>query len=227
VAAALALGCAGRLDSRSAPAGQEGPACAAADLGALRSATEKLKDPPCGSGSACGEDCHLGDGVACYVRGIELEQEAHRPEAAAMYLSACRAGVSIGCTNYAAGLWAREQHDPCAKRLFEKACAVDDAWACGMLGRIIVDDAQSSPSGAARDGQLRQGREVLERSCQKVGRFSCRVLALEIESGKLGKADPSAVQALLARACATGDEESCGAPPSAKSTFHPLPAADR
>ena len=140
-----------------------------------------------------------------------------------MYLSACRAGLSIGCTNYAAFLWARERHDACAKRLFDKACAVDDAWACGMLGRMIVDDAQSSPSVAARTEQLRQGREILERSCQKLGRFSCRVLALEIETGKFGKADPSAVQALLARACASGDDESCGSPPSAASTFHARP----
>jgi TPR repeat protein len=226
LAGALAFGCAGtqgRLDARSAPAGQETPACVAGDLGPLRSAREQLKQPPCGSGPACGEACHLGDGVACFVRAIELEQEAHRPEAAAMYLSACRAGVSIGCTNYGAFLWARERNDACAKRLFEKACAVDDAWACGMFGRVIVDAAASSPSEAARAEPLRQGREILERSCQKLGRFSCRVLALEIESGKFGKADPSAVQALLARACATGDDESCGSPPSAASTFHAPP----
>jgi TPR repeat protein len=182
-----------------------------------------MKEPPCGSGSACGEACLTGDGIACYVRGIELEQGAHRTEAAAMYLRACRAGVSIGCTNYAAGLWVRQRNDACAKRLFEQACAVDDAWACGMLGRIIVDDAASSPPAAARAEQLRQGREILERSCRKLGGFSCRVLALEIERGHFGNADPSAVKVLLARACASGDSESCGSPPNAEATFHDPP----
>ena len=147
------------------------------------------------------------------------DQNGPPDAAAAMYLRACQFGLAIGCTNYAAGLWANDDSkSSCAKQLFEKSCAADEAFGCGMLGRMIVDAA--APTDQAK---LRQGREILDRSCKKLGRFPCRVLALEIEDARFGPPDAASVAALLARACATGDPSACGSPASAGSTFHGQP----
>jgi len=215
--AILGVGCAATAGPRTPPAHGNGEACAADGLGPLLHDRGKMGAPECASGPACGAACLRGDGVACYVRGVELQQQNGPPDVAAdMYLRACQSGIPIGCTNYAAGLWAHDDsRSPCAKRLFEKACAADEAFGCGMLGRMIVDAA--TPADAE---QLRQGREILDRSCQKLGRFPCRALALEIEHGRFGPPDAAAVTALLARACATGDPDACGAPPNADSTFN-------
>ena len=67
---------------------------------------------------------------------------------------------------------------------------------CGMLGRMIVDAA--TPVDAE---QLRRGHEILDRSCKRLGRFPCRVLALEIEDSRFGPPDAATVSVLLARAC--------------------------
>jgi hypothetical protein len=197
------------------------------DLGPIGH-SESFDDPECGSGPACGDACARGDAVACYVRGNELVSEAARPDVAdALFLRACRAGLAIGCTNYAAGLWSHAGHadNPCALRLFEKTCAADEPWGCGMLGRLIVDAAappgtDSSHPTPAQSAELKRGREILERSCEKLGHFPCRCLALEIEYGRFGASDPEAVRKLLERACATGDGDACGRPAHANDTFH-------
>ena len=227
------VGCASapaRSDTATAvPSG----ACAADGLGPLERAGD-LGNPACGSGPACGDACAGGDAIACYVRANELQQETGQSTAPnAMYLSACRAGLAIGCTNYAASLWAGRDAAAavCAKRLFERTCAADEEWGCGMLGRMIIDAAspEADAAGAppkrtpAQLEQLRRGREVLERSCEKLGRFPCRALALELESGSLGPPDAATTRKLLERACATGDGDACGRPSTAGSTFHKLP----
>jgi hypothetical protein len=225
------LGCAARVqpatrtEAVAAPSGR----CIADDLGPLQPDPSR-KNPSCRSGPACGDACARGDAVACYVRGVELEEEnplSGEPEA--LYLSACRAGVAIGCTNYAARMWTRGDaaDGTCARRIFEKTCAADDPFGCGMFGRLLVEEvlvpgAPEERTPAERE-QLRRSRESLERSCQKLGHFSCRVLALEIERGVFGAPDEAAVQRLLTRACLTGDADACGPPPNADSTFHPTP----
>jgi hypothetical protein len=207
------LGCASsRPDPQPAVAPAPAPGCAADGLGPLKPAADHLDKPACGEGAACGDACLRNDGLACFARGVELQGEGAPSDVAdAMYLRACRLGLPIGCTNYAAGLWFRQDAAaPCAERLFQLSCAAGEAWGCGMLGRMIVEAGKEIP----------RGREILERSCQKLGRFPCRVLALQIERGTVGPSDAATVQKLLARACETGDPDACGPPPNAESTFH-------
>jgi hypothetical protein len=226
VLAAL-LGCAS-TPGRPPAAAARG-ACLADDLGPIGHADD-FDDAACGSGAACGDACARGDAIACYVRANEIQSETSRPDDAdPLYERACRAGLAIGCTNYAASLWSHGGHveNACALRLFEKTCAADEAWGCGMLGRLIVDAAappgDGSGSGKPTPGEsaeLARGRGVLESACTKLGRFPCRALALEIEHGAFGPSDPEAVRKLLERACATGDTPACGRPAHAGDTFH-------
>jgi hypothetical protein len=235
LALVVALGCAARVPpaTRTEAAAAPSRRCVADDLGPLEPNASR-KNSPCRSGPACGDACARGDAIACYVRGVELEEENPRSgEPDGLYLSACRAGVAIACTNYAARMWIRGDAADgiCARRVFEKTCAVDDPFGCGMFGRLLVDEvlvpgatppAPEERTPAERE-QLRRSRESLERSCQRLGHFSCRVLALEIERGVFSAPDEATVQRLLARACETGDENACGPPPNADSTFHPKP----
>jgi len=219
---AAALGCAGAQaphDVRTPAAAPAGGRCVADHLGPLGPGA-KVGTSSCGSGPPCGEACLAGDAVACYRRGVEIQEQNGPPDAAeAMYLHACQGGLAIGCTNYAAGVGVHSDTDSaCAKRLFEKACAVDEAFACGMFGRVLIEEATP-----AHTEQIERGRAILDQSCKKLGQFPCRVLALETELGHFGPPDVATVQELFARACATGDSDACGPPPSAKSTFHTTP----
>ncbi|HMF41468.1 MAG TPA: hypothetical protein VKQ32_12270 [Polyangia bacterium] len=167
-------------------------------------------------GPSCARACEGGDAVACYLRGGALE-DAHAPgeQSTELYRRSCAFGLAIGCTNYGADLWGAD--DPvgwkCARRVLEKACAADEPWGCGMYGRMVID---ADGAGAIERGR---GRAILERACNEVGSFSCRALALELESGRLGPYKRPRIRKLLARACETGDEKSCGAPKSAAATF--------
>jgi TPR repeat protein len=156
--------------------------------------------------------CTVGDGSSC----LALAYAAARRDARRLYGQACVLGAAIGCTNYAATIWAGQASDAqlaCARRTFEKACSVNEPFGCGMVGRLMLESTDS-PSYA-------EGRRYLEKSCDRVGGFSCRVLAKHLESGKLGPYRPEAMPALLTRACATGDRDACGEHATAAETFPP------
>ena len=140
---------------------------------------------------------------------------ANKAEATRFYKRACQLGEANACTNYAATIWANDHTDEqltCARRMFEKACSAGEPFACGMVGRLMIED--TTPP------QFAEARKYLEGACDKVSGFPCRVLAKHLESGKLGQYEPGQIQSLLARACAAGDPDACGEPATASETFH-------
>jgi TPR repeat protein len=191
------------------------PKCLARGLGALRAGA--LPSPKCGDdGPSCGQACWAGDAVACFVHAMDLQDDpATHDKAAPVFEKACALGLAIGCTNHAADLWRSDKPADlrCAQKLFEKSCDAGETWGCGMLGRMLIDGDDAGPD------EVERGRTVLEDACDELGGFSCRALALEMEEGKLGPFKKAKVRKLLARACATHDDDSCGKPRSASATF--------
>jgi TPR repeat protein len=206
-----ALGC-----SQARPETQTGrseEACIADSMGALHLLSTL---PLCASDDwRCRVKCKVGDAASCLAMGYSAEKRSPAtPEARRLYHRACLLGAANACTNYAAGTWAGEASDDqlaCARRVFEKACAVKEPFACGMVGRIMLES--TTPPAYA------EGRRYLERACDQVGGFSCRVLATHLESGKLGDYRPEVVRSLLSRACAGGDPDACGEHATAAETF--------
>lgn len=193
--------------------------CIADTLGDLESELNRPEAcPEEGDPKPCARACDGGDATACYLRGIALEDDKHAPagQSTEMYRRSCAFGLAIGCTNYGADLLNGD--DPvdwnCTRRIFEKACDAGDPWGCGMFGRMVIDADDAGPS------ERKRGRAILERACDEVGGFSCRVLALELEKGRIGPTKRGRIRTLLARACETGDEDGCGSPKSAAATFH-------
>ena len=154
----------------------------------------------------CRDACFAGDAPSCVERGYRVQQVKGRDEEATLlFLRGCEYGHASGCTNYAAALWASSEVDQvreCARRIFDATCKARDPFGCGMLGRMMLEAAEEP-------GEIALGRRVLEDGCKDLGGFACRALALHLESGKLGPADPKRVKELLARACDTGDEDAC------------------
>jgi hypothetical protein len=135
-------------------------------------------------------------------------------EAPQLYHRACLLGAAIACTNYAAGIWAADHTDDqleCVRRTFERACAAKEPFACGMVGRVMLESTNPP--------LLAEGRTYLEAACDELSGFPCRVLAKHLESGKLGDYEPALIGTLLARACAGGDPDACGEPATASGTF--------
>ena len=99
-----------------------------------------------------------------------------------------------------------------ARRIFEKSCAAKEPFACGMVGRLMLESTKPPPTA--------EGRKYLEKACADVGGFPCRVLAKHLESGRLGAYDPATIRTLLAQACVGGDPDACGEPATAAETFH-------
>ena len=80
-----------------------------------------------------------------------------------------------------------------------------------MVGRMMIDS--TTPPAYA------EARKFLEHACYDVGGFPCRVLAMHLETGKLGEYKPGTIQALLKNACADRDPDACGEHPTAAETF--------
>lgn len=164
----------------------------------------------------CSAKCRVGDAGSCLAMAYAMEKRLQdEGESARFYDRACLLGAANACTNYAAGIWAGPHSEgqlACARRTFEKACAAKERFACGMVGRVMLESTDS-PAYA-------EGRRYLEAACKEVGGFACRVLAKHLESGKLGDYRPELVRTLLARACAGGDPDACGEPKTASETFH-------
>jgi hypothetical protein len=135
-------------------------------------------------------------------------------EALGLFRRGCQLGAANACTNYAASIWAHEYSDEqlaCVRRTFEKACEAKEPFACGMVGRVMLE-ATTPPS-------LEEGRKHLETACDELAGFPCRVLALHLESGKLGDYEPELIRTLLIRACQGGDLDACGEHATASETF--------
>lgn len=162
----------------------------------------------------CRADCMAGKAESCIALAYAAEKASDDDAAARYFHRACLFGSANGCTNYAAHIWSEQHSDSqlaCARRTFEKACAAKEPFACGMVGRIMLE---------SKSPRIAEGRKFLETACNEVGGFPCRVLAKHLESGKLGAHSPNAIHTLLARACAGGDPDACGEPATASQTFH-------
>lgn len=100
--------------------------------------------------------------MACYAAAGQLEKRIPRL-GEALYLRACRLGVTSGCTNRAAGILVQEADRPdgetCAARTFELTCARRDPWGCTMLGNALMKG-----QGIAQD--LARARQILAGSCR-------------------------------------------------------------
>ena len=191
----------------------DGARCIADDLGRLELASTV---PSCERAHwVCRARCMAGHAPSCLSMAYAAERDSRTAEAARLYQRACLLGEANGCTNYAASLWAHEHTDEqlsCARRTFERACAAREPFACGMVGRIMIES--TTPP------QVAEARQYLEAACQDLSGFPCRVLAKHLESGKLGTHPPERIRTLLGRACAGGDPDACGEPATAAETFH-------
>ena len=163
----------------------------------------------------CRAKCRAGNASSCLGMAYAAQNASREADAVRFYRRACLLGEANACTNYAASIWAADHTDEqlaCARRTFEKACGAKEPFACGMVGRLMIES--TTPP------QLAQARTYLEAACNDVSGFPCRVLAMHLESGKLGEYEPQRIRSLLARACAAGDPDACGDPATASETFH-------
>jgi TPR repeat protein len=158
----------------------------------------------------------MGSASACLGLAYASDKDKGPTEGVRnLYRRACVLGDANGCTNYAASVWtgkASKEEEACARRTFEKACAVKEQFACGMVGRVMLE------SDGAPD--IAEARHYLQSACDRIGGFSCRVLAKHLESGKLGPHDPTSTPTLLERACDGGDVYACGSHATAQETFY-------
>jgi len=202
VALAFVLGC--ERDKPAAP--QPSKTCLADELGPLTN--EYQPHPECTPANrSCLQSCNGGDASSCLARAASLDEEPDgRAEAAELYGRACKLGLSEACTNWASLHWFDDVSvsEACLYRVFEKTCALDDYFACGMMGRLLVEHT-TDPL------QLMRGRLQLELACNRYGRFPCHMLAMYIEREKFGAPDPALTAALMKRACDTGDAGACKA----------------
>lgn len=201
------------LATTCSPAPKTKQACIADSIGTLKS---DVTVPNCAERPwLCRLSCVAEDGPSCAGLAYHLEDKPEtKEEATRFFRRACQLGVASGCTNYAARIWAADRTGPelpCVQRTFEKACAAKESFACGMVGRVMLE-SMPSPDFAA-------GRRYLEQACDNVGGFPCRVLAKHLETGKLGAYDPQLIRTLLTKACNDGDPGGCGNPANATSTF--------
>ena len=132
-----------------------------------RTATRSMQANRCASPGqleACLQRCEAGDGNDCYWLATTLQQakgpaDGYEP----LYQRACSLGLVSGCTNRAAGMLTADADSQavrhCAVQTFNKACELDDPWACTMYGFHL-----SRGIGVTPDVNL--ALKVLEKSCK-------------------------------------------------------------
>lgn len=114
----------------------------------------------------CINQCHNKDGNACYGLALTLQQRKSDPnadqQAEAVFLQACKNGISSGCTNRAAGMQHAEgdRHLVCANRTYRATCDRHDPWGCTMLGAAIYFG-----EGLKRD--LPAAKRELKKGCNR------------------------------------------------------------
>ncbi|MBV8758370.1 MAG: hypothetical protein JO257_13875, partial [Deltaproteobacteria bacterium] len=135
-AAMAVLTClAGCEHAQSAASATPEPPCLADSLPALRLGWDNRVKECSAANQQCTRKCAAGDADACQSRGIAIERSPDTElEAQGLFERACKLGLATGCTNWAATVWAIEDHPParCLLRTFEKTCAADDHFGCAM-----------------------------------------------------------------------------------------------
>jgi uncharacterized protein len=185
-------------------------ACVFDEIGALR--LEWSVPDVCESDlNACRTACFDGNAEACFYTATKNTAAGEDDEADPMplYERACKGGLAIGCTNWAAGYLLGGydvEHQPplgCLYRLFAKACNAGEPFGCSMTARMHLEWPRT-----AIDKWI--GFNQLANACDRFDGPPCRFLAYYLERGEFGVADPSYVKLLLQRACDGDDEEACG-----------------
>ncbi|MDX2092386.1 MAG: hypothetical protein SFX73_31270 [Kofleriaceae bacterium] len=197
------------------PPPREKPVCLADQVPDLRSS--EGADTNCEGDGTCEARCNDGIADACVLHASAVQRAGG--DYAPLYARACTLGLAIGCTNYGAWLWLAHLPAPpsseiCARRLFEKACEAREPWGCGMVGRMMAENARSPTE---RDA----ARRHFDATCNVYGGVNCRMFALYLERGQLGDAQPATVRALLLRACESGDQKACGHDTAAETFANP------
>jgi TPR repeat protein len=156
--------------------------------------------------------CAEGDGQSCAILGrsyldggCELQKDERR--AAELFGRACDGGSAAGCSGLGdcynfgrCGL----RPGPQAARLYEKACAKDEAHACWALGMGYLEGRGDLAKDARRAGEL------FRKACDAGGLRGCMQLARCYEVGHCGLAqDERRAGLLYQEACDDGAEAAC------------------
>jgi hypothetical protein len=161
---------------------------------------------------ACRWWCLRGDEDACFNRAIAIERTSET-EATELFAEACRLGLTLGCTNWAAHQWSTHHGDwHCTNHVFSKTCAFKEPLACGMVGRMTMEHG-GTPNDMAR------GKAQLQSACDDYGGMPCRMFAYYMEMGKFGIPNRTTIVALMKRACEGGDAPACGDHATVDETF--------
>lgn len=203
LASLLLFGCASAHRPRAAETVADDPdsdACPQPGKLDARKASEACEK---GSFDACERECAQRHADACFVRGL-LAERADEPTSASWFRRACVAGSAIACTNFAATGFAKKSplDGACMLALFESACAAEEPFGCGMIGRMYAE-------GRGVTADPGRAKKQLDQACTKFGGFPCHFLGLYLADGKLGPADLAAARTALERGCKTGYKPAC------------------
>lgn len=208
------------------------PACVNGDLAVCQRASELQQNGGDGAAAYCmkKQACDRGDGYACEQLGTAIEGSG-LPAAAKVALGwfekGCQRGSAAGCENairlidFVEGAVTPNQRATRKLELRVKGCSYGDLGDCALvytaLASKIPDAALTQRAWVTlgrwcelepRDGstcsavEARRKAFVMERECQAGTAASCRVASKLLP-------DPVRETALLSKACALGDCESC------------------
>jgi hypothetical protein len=107
----------------------------------------------------CLDRCRAGDAADCYATALVFKKVKDTQLIDALFLRACGLGLVSGCTNRAAGMDMASDGHACAIRTYEKACDLNDPWACTMIGFHLV-------RGTGVEKDYARAKNALSKSCR-------------------------------------------------------------
>jgi hypothetical protein len=107
----------------------------------------------------CLDRCRAGEAADCYATALVFQKVRNGRVPEALFLKACALGLVSGCTNRAAGMDRVSNGNQCTIRTYEKACDLNDPWACTMFGFHLI-----RATGGNRDHD--RARKAFAKSCR-------------------------------------------------------------
>jgi uncharacterized protein len=148
-----------------------------------------------------GRACALHDAHSCAREGVYLatnpQKDGDTERAPTLFQEACDGNDALGCEKLAP-----TKPDPIAAQLYDKACGLGSASACGAFA-VMLAHGTGTTADKPRAAQLAQ------KGCQDGAATACTAWGESYAEGWLGTPDAPRAQELFAKSCELNDGRGC------------------
>jgi hypothetical protein len=148
-----------------------------------------------------GRACAFHDPHSCAREGVYLatnpQKDGDAERAPTLFQEACDGNDALGCDKLAA-----TKPDQVATQLYDKACGLGSASACGSFALALAH-------GTGTTADKPRAAQLAQKGCQDGAASACTVWGESYAEGWLGTPDTAHAQDLFSKSCEQSDGRGC------------------